>query len=282
MSTFSPSISKTPVIADGNLDYVEGNSYSVEIVPDGSIHGDRHIKHTLSGRNLVRSLIEDKQAKFACVVSATWCSYRSVEDDVNISLLQPDQIVAEQILKNQTENYANPVMYQPMIIANQDVKELCLSENHGVHHLWVGEVVNITKGTKLAIGPYHHSSSLLQSIFQVKVDQNLPKGCFEVIGVPEQGFYFVINASEDLFKSLQHPGNSINHCNSIYCFALSQALDILKHEYCEERSWDDHINLRHLYQHLQTLEEGTWDQTEFSANRAVAKWLPHEIDPMND
>ncbi len=122
----------------------------------------------------------------------------------------------------------------------------------------------------------------MQSILRVRVDGNLPDGCFEVIDVPEEGFYFSLNSSKDLFDKLKNPGRSTKHRDSIYCFALSQGLEILKNEYEEETTWRIHGNLRHLHDYLKQKGLSTWDQEDFKPNRVVAQWVPHQIDRLEN
>ncbi len=282
MSLLTPFISNYPVMADGNIDYSDGNGYSVEIRQGQYNDGNRCVRHTLIGRNLVRYLIDEQQAKFACVVSAPWCSYRAVESIGNIISFTSEEIIFEQFLSSQSDHYGNPAMFQPIVISTQELKEFHLTEEHGVHQIWIDEIVDFPKGAKIAIGPFYRSASLVVSILQVRIDSSLPYGCFEVREDTEQGFYFRVNCSEDLFKSLKNPGKSISHRDSIYCFALSQGLGILKESYADEDKWSKYENLRFLYQHLSDIGADTWDQEGFSPNRSVAIWIPHKIDPMED
>ena len=283
MSSLTPTVNKFPVMQDGNIDYVDGNSYTVKSISlNPSNDGARLIRHKLSGSNLIRKLIYDEAATFACVVSAPWCAYRSLR--INSKTFSDDQheMIVEQAIDSESTHYASPSMFQPLIIASKDLSGIKLSEEDGVNGLWVGDKIDIPKGAKIAYGPYFHAASLTQSILKIQVSNFLPKGCFEVNEVPEQGFYFQVNASPDLFEKLKNPGKSVKHRDSIYCFALSQALEILKEKYEDEDKWRDHINLRHLYKFLKNMGTSTWDQEGFSPNQAVAKWVPHDIDRLED
>ena len=94
-----------------------------------------------------------------------------------------------------------------------------------------------------------------QSILRLKriSDGSLKPGSFEVKQSIEQGFYFLVEAEEELFNGLRNP-KSFEHRNSIYAMALAQGLQILHDEYKDQESWMEYQNLRLLYQMLKSQE----------------------------
>ncbi len=266
----------------GNLDYHSGNSYQViPIEPRGE--GNRRIQHRLEGRNLVRQLIEEGKGVFSCAIVSTWSSYRGIElVEADTVQMTETLVVAEQELKSQTRHYSSPTSFQPQIIATENVSKIELTEKHGVDDIFVGHKISIPRAARVAYAPYFRIEALSQSILKIKEDQNLPKGCFEVSGVKENGFYFLVKMSTDLFGWVKNPGLAHKHQKSILCFALSQGLEILNKEYFEHKSWKEFANLNYLYSHLKRINAPLWDHEEFSPNRAVALWLPHEFDASED
>ena len=282
MATLPPIVVDYPVLTDGNLDYLPGNSYQViSIEPKGI--GNRRIRHRLEGKNLVRQLIENGQGVFSCAVVSTWSSYRSIETVKTETVeLTENLVVAEQELNSQTRDYSSPTSFQPQVIATEDVSKLKLTQAHGVDEMLVGHEISIPKASRLAYAPYFRIESINHSILKIKEDQKLPKGCFEVSGVKESGFYFLIKMSTDLFEWIKNPGMAHKHQKSILCFALSQGLEILHNEYKEHKTWKEFTNLNYLYSHLKSIGAPLWDDDEFSPNKAVALWLPHEFDAYED
>ena len=112
MSTLNPAFCSFPIMASGNMDYLEGNSYSVRLYSDVDV---RRIEHKLSGQSWVRSLIDDGSAQFACIVTAPWCSYRSVVAKSVTRTSNDMEIVVEQEVDLATAEYAGPAMLQPML-----------------------------------------------------------------------------------------------------------------------------------------------------------------------
>ena len=283
MSTLTPAFSNFPIMASGNMDYVDGNSYSVDLYSDPVTDtAVRRIQHKLSGRCWVRNLIDDGSAKFACIVAVPWCSYRSVFTASTTTTNGDREVVADQSIDCTTEEYASPLMLQPIIVVCRELKRVHLSEEDGINQLWIGSEVDVPKGAKIAYGPCFHGAAITQSILKVKEVDRLPKGCFEVYAVADEGFYFSVETSRDLFEKLKNPGNAIKHRDSIYCFALSQGLDILRKDYQEDEKWRNHVNLRHLHSFLKKKGWSTWDEDNFKPNSVVAQWVPHEIDPMDN
>lgn len=271
-----------PVMSDGSLDYLYGNSYKVIPIESRS-EGILRIQHRLEGRNLVRELIEKGKAAFSCAIISTWSSYRDVVI-VDAKTVQETEnlLVAEQELRSETLLYSSPASFQPQVIATDVVSEIKLISSHAVDEILIGHTVSIPKAARIAYAPYFRMESLSQSILRIKQEESLPKGCFEVFGIPESGFYFLIKMSEDMFRWVKNPGLAHKHRQSIFCFALSQGLAILHNEYRNPESWRGFSNLNFLHSHLKSIGAPLWGDDEFSPNKAVAHWLPHEFDSIED
>ena len=279
----TPVIADYPILAENKLDYIAGNTYTVEAHDLGQ-SGRKQIQHRLEGQNLVRDLIREGSAAFACVVVAAECAYRHIEMADAADLNWSEQTVScEQSLALQTDEYAAPVVFQAFVVTTSQIDAICLSEQHGVSQLWREADILIPSAAKIALGPYFASQPTLQSILKIQLAEEgeLPEGCFEVFAVPESGFYFSVKVDPILFKSLQEPKGATAHRDSIFCFALAQGLELLHGDREYRDGWKNYQHLRALHQELKRREAPTWDEEEFRANRAVALLKPHVIEPFD-
>lgn len=279
-----PVVAQYPILAPNKLDYKEGNQYVVESSEQNGEPNQKTIHHKLSGENLIRDLILNRSASFACTVVAPEYAYRKLElvsaEDLRRS---EDVLSAKQTLKTETKEYAPPVIFQSFVIMTQKADSVLLLDSHGVSRLWVNQQINLPRSAKIALGPYFTNQATLQSILRIKQAEEglLPRGCFEVDAVDEAGFYFSVSVEKSLYRSLKDPQGAHAHRDSIYCFALAQGLEILRREYGEEDIWRKHLHLRALHSLLVKNDAPTWEDENFSANRAVAILKPHEIHPLD-
>ena len=279
-----PVVAQYPILAPNKLDYLEGNQYEVESSEQNGETAQKTIHHKLSGQNLIRDLVLDGVASFACTVVAPEYAYRKLELVSAEDLQQSEDLLsAKQSLKTETSEYAPPVVFQSFVIMTKKINSILLKESHGISQLWIDQEINLPRSAKIALGPYFANQATLQSILRIKQAQKdlLPRGCFEVEAVDEAGFYFSVSVEESLYRSLKDPQGAHAHRDSIYCFALAQGLEILSREYSEEESWRKHLHLRALHSLLEKNNAPTWEDENFSANRAVAMLKPHEIHPLD-
>ena len=266
-----------PVMARTSLDYVPQHQYETAQTRHGSQKDSFFtIKHKVSGGNLVARLVSEGRAAFACTLTSAHSIYREVFVEKNSREIEHTQKLAWD-----EEKVRFPLLFQPAVVTLEEVSDYPLSGfNDGVHDIWSSSKVSFPKGAFLAVAPFWQSQSTLQSILRIRKAEpkELPRGCYEVEEVPEEGFYFEIKAHPDLFESLHNCGNAFNHRNSIYAAALAEGLRILSEEYGKEEQWAEHHNLRALRKMLKDEKVKTWDEEDFSPNRTVAAFHPHEIN----
>ena len=129
----TPVIADYPILAENKLDYIAGNAYTVEAHDFGQ-SGRKQIQHRLEGQNLVRDLICEGSAAFACVVVAAECAYRHIEVADAAELNWSEQTVScEQSLALQTDEYAAPVVFQAF--HRYDVSNRCHLSNRATWRL---------------------------------------------------------------------------------------------------------------------------------------------------
>lgn len=284
MKATIPKVFPYPVMAPGGMDYAEGHHYETEhLVGEPGNRGAVLIEHRVIGENLVTQMLKKGQAAFSCTITAPWCAYRRVFVSDKTTEETQDGIVVQQRLDFDTDDFGHPIMFQPAVMVTVAIGPFKAQEFHGLNGIWLGEQIEVPKAAVIATGPFWNARNEVESILRVKIasEGKLPPGCYEVEAVPEQGFYFEVLVSPDLFEGLRQPGKSFRHRESIYAAALAQGLTRLHEEYKEREVWNEQPNLRLLYSMLKQQNAPTWDEDDFDANRAnraVALCHPHRID----
>lgn len=266
-------------MAPSGLDYSEEHTYEIEQIEDSARRKDTiGILHRIRGNNLVSRLLRKNQANFACTLVSPWCAYRNVERATGTPERSSKGLQLEQIIEIDKDQFSHPIMFQPSVITNTHLNKFKGKESHGLDGLWVGEEISFPIAAVIAVQSFWNTKTTMQSILRLRKvsDSSLKPGSFEVQDVTEEGFYFLVDVDEDLYKSLRYPV-SFEHRNSIYSMALSQGLEILHQRYKDRETWMDQQNLKLLYQMLKDKNLPTWEDDEFRANQAAAAFHPHKV-----
>lgn len=266
-----------PVMAKNSLDYLPQYRYETAQTRHGN-QGKSFftIEHKVSNGNFVARLISEGRAAFACTLTSAHSIYREVFVEN-----KSREIEHIQKLTWDEGRVRFPLLFQPAVVTLEEIKDYTLkSFVDGVHDIWSSSKVSFPKGAFLAIAPFWQSQSTLQSILRIRKaePEELPEGCYEVKAAEEEGFYFEIKAHPKLFDSLHNCGDAFNHRDSLYAAAFAEGLGILSRDFKKEEEWINHHNLRALRKMLNDKKIKMWEEEEFSANRAVAKFHPHVIN----
>lgn len=266
-----------PVMARNSLDYLPQHRYQTTQARHGNQKGSFFtIEHKISDGNFVARLISQGRATFACTLTSAHSLYREVFVESSFKELEHTQKLIWDEGKVRF-----PLLFQPVVVLLEEIHNYPLNGFvDGVHDIWSSDEVSFPKGAFLAIAPFWQSQSTLQSILRIRKaePEELPRGCYEVTPAEEDGFYFEIKTHPELFDSLHNCGGAFNHRDSIYAAAFAEGLGILSREFKDEEQWITHHNLRALRKMLKDKKIKTWDEDEFSPNRAVAVFHPHVID----
>lgn len=266
-----------PVLAKSSLDYLLEHKYeTTQSSTESRSESFFAIRHKISDGNLVAKLVSEGRAAFACTLTSAHSIYREVFVERDST-----EIDHTQRLSWEKGKVRYPLLFQPAVVALEEIKNYPLTSfRDGVHNIWNSTKVSFPKGAFLAIASFWQSQSTLQSILRIRKagPKELPKGCYEVTEVEEEGFYFEVKAHPELFDALHNFGGAYNHVNSIYAAAFAEGLGILKRQFREKEKWENHYNLKALRKMLKDKKIEMWEEDEFSPNRAVAAFHPHEID----
>ena len=143
-------------------------------------------------------MLIEQRARFACTVVSPTSAYRSVE----ISDAKPERrsqgIELNQQLQIVTDRFAQPVMFQPAVIAVSPIDPIAADPSHGLDQLWLGQPIEFPVAATLAVESFWNAKTVLQSILRLKrvSDGSLKPGSFEVKETVEEGFYFLVEVEE--------------------------------------------------------------------------------------
>ena len=278
-ASLAPRIAGYPVMAPGGLDYTEEHVYEIEQVSDQDQPKDTiGVLHRVRGDNLVSQLISQGKADFAITVVSPTCAYRNVELGAGTPERVNGGIQLEQNIAIVTDQFRQPLMFQPAVIANSAGEQLKVNPSHGVDPLWIGVKIRLPVAAVVAVQPFLNAKSTVQSILRLKKASpgSLNPGSFEVEAVTEEGFYFQVEVAEDLFNGLRNPV-SFEHRDSIYSMALAQGLDILRRDYGNRETWQEYQHLKLLFQMLKQRSLPTWEEDGFKPNQIAATFHPHYL-----
>ena len=152
-----------PMLVGDRLDYTEG-AYDVAVTRASQGAG-MLVRHRLSGRNLVVELLKRSEAAFAVEVSAPYATYREIRPSE-----ASGEVEALQRVSWNPQDVVPPVYLRPMVIATvEQLANIVLNGEHGVHEVWQGVEVEVTPGAILAAATLARASLIARAASQPKL-----------------------------------------------------------------------------------------------------------------
>ena len=266
-----------PILAKDRLDYTDGSyETSVKNTASGT---SLEIRHAVSGRNLVASLLKKSQAAFAVEVSSPYATYRQVRRMDAVGETELTQVVSWQ-----AEEVVPPVYVRPLVIATKERSTtIKLNGNHGVHAVWQGTAVDVVPGAILAQDRFWRGSSTWESLIRLVSDEALPAGAYRVETNTGEGFHFRVHMHPEMFARMVNPGDAQHQCASILTGCLSRGLELVRMQYGEGDAWQEFPVLRALHSKLIENELETWDNNhDFRADEVASRLKPITFRVHND
>lgn len=256
-----------PAIEDGNFSFPEA-VYEVSTKPDGKSGTRFKLKHKISNAPFIERLIEKGKARYGCMVAVPKTGYRQLE----IAEKGNEQIVSWSL-----DIVGEPPMLGPVILFIGEVTKYKLTEKDGVASVWQGREIEIPMGARLARAQYLRPPASIQNLIKVIKKSDMKRGTFTVKQDSNQGFYFKLEASENIYHFLQNPQGQSDLERSILVHAVSQCFNILKDEYKTNDQWEQYSNLRALSTHLDREGVGHWSDDDFDAVKIATELYPIEF-----
>lgn len=256
-----------PVLEAGNGSFVNG-VYSVTIThmaPGRSFF----LHHDIEGAGLITNWLENHQAKFACVVADPVSAYRRFH-----FANEPRHAV-----EWDPNDLGSRPIFTPMIVSTSDIFHRVDAERDELHQLWHGRVLQLTRGSRIAICSTFAFQSGLLGLLDFHLREDLDLGRFTVEPSLEEGFKFKVYLARDLFEHLRHCRLEIAGRN-IMTHVVSAALAHLQHEYATddgEEGWKSYSNLVSFAEWLRERKCGHWSDDDFDPAFAATSLYPHRV-----
>ena len=261
-----------PVLEEGNLSFPDG-----EYTPDFKKGDDGYsvyVRHIVHRAPLIKRLVQDKQAVCCCTVSIPTTGYRRLH--------VAEEGAFQQQIKWDPDQVSEPPFVRPLIVCRKAIRHT-LNQEDGVHEVWVGEKIELEKGTKIALAPTLRTKSSMQSLLLFERDDSLEKGQMRVVLCTEGGFYFKVKMVSDLCDFIQKPGGDERylHRDSILAHAVSACFALLAKDYAkdgeDEDGWRSYPNLRALAADMEGKGLSRWHMDDFCPEQAATSMHPHRI-----
>ena len=257
-----------PVLEAGNISFPNGR-YTLEFEP-GSDQTSFVLRHRIDGAPLISRLLDEGKARYVCAVSSPISSYRRT----HVSR------TASQRIEWDEQDLGEPPLFTPMIVSVESCSLLLKEQQDGVHGIWDEQVVNITTGSRLALGHVVQLRSSILQLLSLHANNDLGDGEFYVDAETEQGFQFRVSLNPDLHAFLQFAGKE-GVRGHIMTHIVASCLALLQREFHEdsedEGGWRSHRNLRAFEGFLKSRNLPHWSDDEFRPEWVATKLYPHAL-----
>ena len=258
-----------PVLEAGNLSFPRGR-YSLEFEP-GKDRLSFDLKHQIEDAPLISRLLSEKCAKYVCTVSSPISSYRRTHMSDN----------SLQHISWETEDLGEPPLFTPMIVSTECSKLKLDQERDGVHEFWHGQVVFLSKGSRLGLGPVVQLRASILQLLSLHADPTLPEGVFFVDAETEQGFQFRVTLNPRLHAFLKYPDKDPTR-EHIMVHIVTACLSLLQRNFendDDDGGWKSHRNLQAFAKFLESKTLPHWTDEEFRPEKVATLLYPHALPP---
>ncbi len=257
-----------PVLEAGNLSFPNGR-YTLEFEP-GSDQTSFALRHRIEGASLISRLLDEGKARYVCAVSSPISSYRRTH---------VSRTASQQIEWNE-HDLGEPPLFTPMIVSVESCRLLLSEQRDGVHRIWDQELVNITTGSRLALGHVVQLRSSILQLLSLHANQDLGDGEFYVDAETQQGFQFRVNLNPGLHAFLQFAGKD-GIRGHIMTHIVAACLALLQRDFHadseEEGGWRSHRNLCAFADFLKRRNLPHWSDYGFQPEWVATKLYPHAV-----
>lgn len=261
-----------PVLSEASICYIDRVSYKAKVSRNAE-GGNILVEHRLSGNNLVASLINEKRAKFACVVSVPATMHRETH-----SVDREGELLAVQSIPCDEGELSTTPRLRPIVVCTESIGPKLVEDSDGLDPFYNGEHVSFPDGAIIADADWQDFRGH-GSILRVRNDEKREFGTFEVTISETEGFYFIVYAAPALYDFLQHPGERGDKCLDILTHAFTSGLAKLHaHKALREGEWKNYQALQILHQDLTARGLKTWEDDDFSPELAATTIYPHDVE----
>lgn len=258
-----------PILESGNLSFPEGR-YMVSLDREAGGYGFR-LTHHLQGAPLLTRLIQEKKAKYVCIVSSPRSAYRNIHQSFD-----PQQEVACDI-----GDFGEPPLFTPAVLCVCDSDIDLDSERDGVHEIWNGCRVQFNVGSRLALGNVIQLEASITHLLSLHADDAQRKGGF-AIHIEEEPFGFRANLHPELHRFARY-GAAGPVKDHLMIHIVTACLARLQRDYSDgaaddgEVVWESHRSLRALADHLSDRGLPHWADDDFRPEEVATALYPLSV-----
>ena len=254
-----------PILESGNLSFPHGHYWlDFRQKPDCWTYD---INHHIEKAPLIESFVEQRYAKFACIVSSPMSAHRSIHVSEN----------GYHSINYDIGEFGEPPFFTPMVVCAENREIVLDTEEHGVHKIWNGHKVKFQRGCRLALGSVFQLQSSMSHLLSLHEDKKLGDGQF-VVDVASEPFHFHVNVGTKLHKGLRYPNNDFRP--HIMTHIVTACLARLKSDYCHDDGDEGWMSIPHLRLFSAYLEErnlGHWCDPDFCPEKVSTELYPHDL-----
>jgi len=239
-----------PILETGNLAFPEGR-YSVSLEWDlGSVI--LQVSHRLEGTPLLNRLIDERKARYACIVSSPISAYRKV----HLSSASRHEVDCD------ISNLGEPPLLTPAVLCVCDADIVLDSGRDGLHPIWDGQRVKLKVGSRIALGNVIQFVASITHLLSLHADENMHSGSF-AIEIESEPFGFRANLHPDLHAFLGYRTGPLR--DHLMIHIVTACLARLQQDYAEDYRDEE-------------AEKGFNRRLEALAGLLESKGLPHWSD----
>ena len=262
-----------PMLESGNLSYPEGR-YILEFKA-GDDRSSYILTHQIEGAPLITRLLDLEHATYVCVVSSPISSYRKT----HVSRRAQHRVCWD------TEDLGEPPLFTPMVICSERRHITLSASRDGVHPIWDGAAIHVSRGARLALGRVIQLESSILHLLSLHEDPNLRDGQF-VVEIETEPFHFLVKLGAKLHRFLRYRPGEIR--DNIMTHVVTACLARLQHDYAiddGESGWKSHRNLLAFADYLDHEGLNHWTDANFRPEKVATALYPHvlpESSPLSE
>ncbi len=262
-----------PVLESGSIAFPNGK-YFVSFDRNGDA-SEFQITHQLEGVPLLRRLIAEGKAQYACIVSSPRSAYR----EIHLSSKRCHTISCN------AENLGEPPLFTPAILCVKESRIILLSEKDGTHKIWDNQQITLKEGARLAVGNVVQLEASITQLLSLHADEKMEIGGFAV-DIQSEPFGFRANLHPDLHQFLRLNKSKVHYHLMVHI--VSVCLALLQREYSgagdavnsdgdesgDNSSWESHRSLKALADLLETKNLPHWTDESFRPEYVATRMYP--------
>lgn len=270
--------SNFPILTNLNSgDYKENNSY--EFLQDKTQNDNDCIffKHILTGKNLVRDFVNNKEADFFTTIVLKKAMYRKTFSDYKI--LYEDENKIEILQKIPLESKHFVLNFYGCVAYTGKNREIIInSDKFQIDIFWDQEKILLQKGTILANDGWRETQKSLRDLIQVYKDDSIEQGFSVSPDLGDNDGKFIVKMSPELFDKFKmlfirnSPSGKVL-TNEILCAGFYELQKLGSVD-------SDHFN--QIKKELKAKGLETWEDENFKPAVASSYYVPINLEDITN